>query len=73
MLQPDTGEIEEDFASGDSGSTKNSKKVQPLFSDPNNASPLLAPGYQSPNSPNLNTQQFTEDPQNQLHEELRNG
>ena len=37
MLQPDTNEIEEDFASGDSGSTKNSKKVQPLFSDPNNA------------------------------------
>ena len=37
MLQPDTNEIEEDFASGDSGSTKNSKKVQPLFSDPSNA------------------------------------
>ena len=45
MLQPDTGEIEEDFASGDSGSTKNSKKVQPLFSDPNNASAPVAPGY----------------------------
>ena len=68
-LMVDTADIVEDFDSGDSGSTKNAKKVQPIiFQGLVAANSAVELGQNQPSQIS-----FTEDVQNSLHEEIRAG
>ena len=73
----DSNEIVEEQPSGDSGSTKNSKKVNPLFFDQNQIQGRSAANSAAELGQHHATQQqqtvFTEDTNNTLHEEIRSG